>query len=150
MVQQCSSTHALATMTAQSKVYIAGVGVSSSRSGDSAKKDSASSLVSAATKALLDAGITYDNVTRGVRRKSLSQAGDAFKAFGDESVRVSEVDDGSELSTSFTVVRDRGERSVLVIAADEVCVRELQETPFFPFKALTIDADGSHRLGAGV
>ena len=117
-------------MPAQSRVYIAGVGASSSRSGDSAKKDSSSSLASAATKALLDAGITYDNVTRGVRRKSLNQGGEVFKAFGDESVPVSKVEDGSELQTSFTVVRDRGEQCVLVIAADEVCVWELEATPF--------------------
>lgn len=104
---------------AKSKVYIAGVG--------SAEKDSGSSLVSAATKALLDAGITYDNVTRGARRKSLSQGAEAFRAFGDDGVPVSEVDAGSELQSSFTMVQDRGEQCVLVITSDKV--RLLEEDP---------------------
>lgn len=99
-------------MTPKPKVHIAGIG--------SAEKDSGSSLVSAATKALLDAGITYDNVTRGARRKSLSQGAEVFRAFGDEGVPVSEVDGGSELQSSFTMVQDRGEQCVLVITADKV------------------------------
>lgn len=103
-------------MPGKSKVHIAGVG--------SADKDSSSSLVSAATKALLDAGITYDNVTHGARRKSSSQGAEAFRAFGDEGVPVSEVDGGSELQSSFTMVQDRGEQCVLAITADKVCFWE--------------------------
>ena len=111
-------------MMAKSKVYLGGVGASSLRTEGSAKKDSASFLVSAATKALLDAGITYDNVTRGVRRKSSNQGAEAFRAFGDQGVTITEVEDGTELQSSFTMVQDRGEQCVLVIAADKVRVCE--------------------------
>lgn len=76
--------------------------------------------MSAATKALLDAGVTYDNVTRGVRHESLHEGNQAFEAFGNEKVSVEKVNDGFELQTAAKLVREKGEKCVLVIATDEV------------------------------
>jgi hypothetical protein len=99
-------------MTGKTEAHIAGVGVTSG-SGDNA-------LVSAAVKALLDAGVTYDDVTRGVRAKSLKAGSKAFQAFGDEGVSVDEAEDSSALEHAAKLVTEKGEQCVLTIAKDEV------------------------------
>lgn len=111
-------------MTFKTQVYVAGVGSSPSPAGSSASAFIAP-LISAATKALLDAGITFDDVSRSVTSASSSghnygsQAADAF----DEGLgAVEEVENGSEFASSFYMIRDRGVQCVLVIAAEKVCL----------------------------
>jgi hypothetical protein len=106
----------LVNMPAKSQVHIAGAGISLSRSGGSQEK----ALVSAATKALLDAGVTYNDVTRGVRDGSLNGGDKAFEAFNDAKVSVDKVKGGSELQDAAKLVTEKGEKCVLVIATDEV------------------------------
>ena len=102
-------------MPSQPKVYIAGVGYSPIESG-------VASLVSAATKALLDAGLTYDDVTQGVQSKSLKDGSRAFKAFDPRRIPVDEVESGSELECSFQHVKEQGAQCVLLIATEKVCL----------------------------
>lgn len=109
-------------MTSKSKAFIAGIGISSPQSGGSDKQVAATTIVSAAAKALLDAGVTYDDVTRGVKGKSLNEGAAAFRAFDDEAVSVDEAGDRSELSHAVELVTDRGEQCVLVASFDEVKV----------------------------
>ena len=111
-------------MTSASQVYIAGVGVSPWPSGgSSAEGVVVVSLVSAATKALLDAGVTYDDVSHGVTSKTFSHASNAFKAFDNGGIIVDQVESGSELlDTSFSLVRKRGAQCVLMIAVEKVCL----------------------------
>ena len=91
------------------EVYLAGVGSSPSQKGSN------SSSVSAATKALLDAGITLNDVSRGLGSKSTSEA---FEVLGGS--KVDEVEQGSELDKAVSLVKDRKARCVLVIAEDQV------------------------------
>ena len=110
-------------MTSESKVYIAGIGFSSSPLGGSPAKAFISSLVSAATKALLDAGVTYDDVAQSVtstRGNKSNYGSEAFKAFDEGGIAVDKVESGSEIDSSFSWVRDRGARCVLMIAVEKV------------------------------
>lgn len=107
-------------MTSESNVFIAGVGFSPAPPGCSSARDSIAALISAATKALLDAGVTFDDVARGV---TSMPGGTAFKAFDDAGITVEEVESGSEIHASFYLVRDRGARCVLMMAAEEVYLR---------------------------
>ena len=111
-------------MTSESKVYIAGVGLSPLPPGGSSTKGVIASLVSAATKALLDAGVTCDDVAQGVRSvrsETFRYGSEAFKAFDEGGIMVDEVESGSELNSAFYWVRDRGAQCVLMIAAEKVC-----------------------------
>lgn len=99
----------------KSKVFVAGVGLSQQSSGGGA-----ATLVSAATKALLDAGVTYDNVVKGVRSKQLRDGDKAFDSFGDDGVPVEQVAKGSELKSAFELVQKGKAACVLAIVADEV------------------------------
>ena len=107
-----------ASMPSDTKVYIAGVGYSPD---DASAQKSVASLVSAATKALLDAGITYEDVTHGITCRTLSSGPKAFKAFGEGEANVDVAETGSELDASIRSVRDRGAQCVLMIAAEKVC-----------------------------
>ena len=112
-------------MTSESKVYIAGVGFSPLPPEGSPAKGVVASLVSAATKALLDAGVTFDDVILSVtstRGNILSHGSEVSKAFDDRGVAVDEVASGSELTSSFSWVRDRGARCVLMTSVDKVCI----------------------------
>jgi acetyl-CoA acetyltransferase len=62
------------------KVYIAGVGVTNSQSNNGAEQKD---LVSAATKALIDAGITYDDIDTSLAAKSRQDTAQVFRAFDD-------------------------------------------------------------------
>ena len=110
-------------MTSESKVFIAGVGYSPALPRSSPADRFIVALVSSATKALLDAGVTYDDVTRGVTStggNTVSLGSEAFKAFDEEGIAIDEVARGTELHNSLYLVRDRGAQCVLMIAAEEV------------------------------
>ena len=112
-------------MTSEPKVYIAGVGFSPLPARGSPAKSVITSLVSAATKALLDAGVTYDDVSRGVtsvKDKTSTYGAEAFKAFGEDGVTVDEEKSGFEFDNSFHCVRDRVALCVLMIAVAKVCL----------------------------
>lgn len=103
--------------------YIAGVGSSPLPSRTSPAKQVVKALVSAATKALLDAGITFDDVTQGVTNLRSREFGDAslpFKAFDSSVITVDEVEDGHELECAVDSVQNRGAQSALVIATRNV------------------------------
>lgn len=95
-------------MPSKSKVYLAGVGCTPSK-GDAAAQ------VSAITKALLDAGLTYDQVTRSVS----SEGAQAFKAFEEGGPNVDEAGRASLLSDAFTLVHEKGEQCVTVLGMDK-------------------------------
>lgn len=102
-------------------VYIAGVGFSPLSSGSSSNKDITKSSVSAATKAFLDAGITFDDVTQGVG----SVGSEAFKAFDERGIKVDDAENGSELDSAFRLVKDKGAQCVLMLAGEKVNNPEL-------------------------
>lgn len=104
-------------MTGETEVYIAGVGLAPSSGGDAL-----ASLVSAATKALLDAGLSYDDVSYGVRSKQLGSGAEAFKAFDEEGVKLKEVGGGSELDSAFDLVKKEGAQCVLLVTSEKVCM----------------------------
>lgn len=104
----------LLPMASEHEVYITGVG---NTPLEQSTEDVTRQQVSAATKALLDAGITYDDVTRGVAT-NISGAS-AFDVFDKGAIDVDQVKGGSEWMTAFKSVKDRGQ-CVLVIASEEV------------------------------
>ena len=110
----------LALMASDAKVYIAGVGYSPD---DASGQEPVAKLVSAATKALLDAGVTFEDVTHCVTSKTLSSGSIAFSAFGEGEVMVEKVEAGSELDASIRLVRDRDVQCVLMVAAEKVCCK---------------------------
>ena len=115
-------------MTSKTAAYIAGVGFSPSPPGSSPAEAFIAALVSAATKALLDAGVTYDDVVRGVtsrRVDTFSNGSEAFKAFDQGGIAVDKVESGCELDSSLYWVRDRVVRCVLMIALEKVCHQRL-------------------------
>ncbi|KAI9655109.1 MAG: hypothetical protein M1821_005592 [Bathelium mastoideum] len=109
-------------MTSKPKVFIAGVGFSPSPPNGSPAHDFVAVLVSAATKALLDAGITYDNVARSVTTITSSRVNygsEALKTLDEEGIAVDEAERGSELPASIRYVRDGGAECVLMIVIEE-------------------------------
>ena len=110
-------------MTSKFNVYIAGLGLSPSPPGSSPAKTHIASVVSAATKALLDTGVTYDDVTRSVTSTgdtTLNYGSEALKAFHDGGIAVDEVERGLELDNAFYWIRDRGAHCVLMVAVEKV------------------------------
>lgn len=103
-------------MVFESRIYLAGIGFSPVKSS---REIVVPSLVSAATKALLDAGITHDDVSRSVTSEG-DIGSDAAKAFDGGIVAVDQVGKGSELATSFKLVKNEGAQCVLMLAEDEV------------------------------
>lgn len=108
-------------MAQERKVYVAGVGLTPSPSGSSFAKAVIAAQVSACTKALLDAGVTYDDVAHGVASEASSQGLKAFKTI-DEEITVNEVAAGSELDTSVRLVKDLGVQCVLAVATEKSVV----------------------------
>ncbi|KAI9685609.1 MAG: hypothetical protein M1822_004467 [Bathelium mastoideum] len=109
-------------MTSKPKVFIAGIGFSPSPPNGSPAHDFIAALVSAVTKALLDAGITYDNIARSVTTTSSSKVNygsEALKALDEGVFAVDEAERGSELQTAIRCVRDGGAKCVLMIAIEE-------------------------------
>lgn len=106
-------------MPSEGKVYIAGTGVSPLPSGGDGKKTTLA-LISAATKALLDAGVTYDDVSHGVQSKKSQNASKAFEAFDEGGIKIDEVADGKAFDTSLSLVSEKNTPCVLVILEEKV------------------------------
>ena len=102
-------------MASKARVYIAGVGYSS------ASKDSilATTFTSAATKALLDAGITYDDITHGL---SAGQESEMFNGFGATRIPLGKVDTTAALPSAAALIREKGAQCVLLVALEKVRV----------------------------
>ena len=100
----------------KTKVYIAGVGLSPSKSDNTT-----SALVSAAVKALLDAGVTYDNVTRSIIAKDVKNGQEVFDAFNDSDITVDKISAGSEMRSAVDAIGSGKGQCVLVVAQDKVC-----------------------------
>ncbi|KAL9094855.1 MAG: hypothetical protein Q9165_002804 [Trypethelium subeluteriae] len=118
-------------MTSKSKVFIAGVGFSPTPPKGSPEFECIAALVSAATKALLDAGLSYDDVVQGVTSvggNTNIRGSDAFEAFDEGAVAVDEVELGFELHTSYDWIRHRGALCVLMIAIEEDSAALLRES----------------------
>lgn len=107
-------------MPSSSNVYIAGVGSSPAPGANTSAEGVIASLVSAATKALLDAGVTFDSVKRGVKSKSSKHASQAFKAFDEEDIAVDEVQSGAELSSAVGSIQNQGVDCVLAVVEAQV------------------------------
>lgn len=103
-----------------SHVYVAGIGVSPLPSGSNSNK-ATSAVISAATKALLDAGVTYDDIAHGVRGKKSQHAAKAFKAFDEGGIEVDEVEAGSVFDSAYSLVDENNASSVLMVLEEEVC-----------------------------
>ena len=114
-------------MASESKVYIAGTGLSALPAEYTVDAIFAC-LVSAATKALLDAGITHDDVSRSVtvsHTGSYHPGSEAARAFDKGVLAVDEIASGSGLDYSLHLVKNQSVQSVLLIALDKVCVRDI-------------------------
>lgn len=112
-------------MPSDSKVYIVGVGSSEASSADSSNKKRTKSLVSAAVKALLDAGLTFEYVSQGVTCQSGEPSGTVagvFEVLGGSDVPIDNVKVGSELESAFQCVGARGSQCVLLIVGEKVRV----------------------------
>ena len=112
-------------MASKSQIFIAGVGYTPVAVRSSLGRDAFVAQVSAATKALLDAGVTSDDVDQGVistPNTALHCGPGLFETF-DGGIPVSKVKSGSEIDTSLCLIRDRVARCVLMIAIEEVCSR---------------------------
>lgn len=109
-------------MPSRSNVYIAGVGSSPAPGANNSSDAVIASLVSAATKALLDAGITFDTVNLGVKSKSSKHASQAFKAFDERGIKIDEVQSGAELNGAVGSIQDQGADCVLVVVEAQVRV----------------------------
>jgi sterol carrier protein 2 len=109
------------------QVFIAGIGLSSSSTWASSTttRDGFEELaLSAAIKALLDAGITYDKVTHGIGcvNDAGTRVGDKpFYALGATGIPICEVDSDAGLYTAASLIRGNGAGCVLLIGPDEVC-----------------------------
>ena len=104
-------------MTSTGKVYIAGVGLSPTSSA----KNAVTPLISAATKALLDAGITFDDVAQGVVGNDVKEGPAAFKAFDERGINIDKAKAGSEIDKAIRLVDDKSKQCVLVITTEKVC-----------------------------
>ncbi|KIV86036.1 hypothetical protein PV11_01677 [Exophiala sideris] len=104
------------------EVYIAGVGLSPAPSPGSSAKSDITSMVSAATKALLDAGVTFDDITRSVSGSTGNTPNHGLKvsqAFYEGDIPVDEVESGAELEKSFSRIKDQGAPCVLMTAIEK-------------------------------
>ncbi|KAK5065164.1 hypothetical protein LTR84_001000 [Exophiala bonariae] len=108
-------------MAGEGAVYLAGVGYSPFSSNDSSGGSPIAALVSAVVKALLDAGITYDNVTTtvaGCRDNGSSYGPQVAKVFDNTFIEVKEIEAGSELDEALHLVKTRRSHCVLVFATE--------------------------------
>jgi hypothetical protein len=106
---------------AKSNVYLAGVGHSPLKSDTGSSSNShTTSLISAATKALLDAGVTYDDVSYSVASKGSKSSVEAFQRSRTGEASVEEAEKGREFEKSFCLVSERGAKCVLMVGAEKV------------------------------
>ncbi len=112
-------------MTSKAKVYIAGVGFSPLPHGSSLAQDLITPLVSAATKALLDGGVTYDDIDNAQGRVGSQTSTDsdkAINALGEEATD-NGLGDGSDFVSASNRIANRGARNALVLAVEKVWPR---------------------------
>lgn len=108
-----------------SAVHIAGIGLSLST-----KSDIDNLAISAGTKALLDAGITYGKVELGVacflNEPNIRIPRSCFKAFGRQKACLSEIDGHSALFTEVQCIRSGQTDCALLVGVDSVRTNCLQ------------------------
>lgn len=108
-------------MMPTSAVHIAGIGLS-----PSTKSNLDNLAISAGTKALLDAGITYGKVELAVacflNEPDVRIPRSCFKAFGRQKACVSEIDGHSALFTAVQCVRSGQTDCALLVGVDSVCI----------------------------
>ena len=101
-----------------SQAHIAGIGISEALDG---RLDEYA--VSATTKALLDAGVTYDDVDlslAGILDDQLRIPRSCFTTFGTGGAPICEMDNHCALSTAVQCIRSRQTNCALVIGLDRV------------------------------
>ncbi|KPI34869.1 uncharacterized protein AB675_2271 [Cyphellophora attinorum] len=100
-------------MATKNKVYVAGVGLSPSteRSGPF--------VLSAAVKALLDAGVTYDHVSKSLVSKDVTGGKSTFAAFNDDRVIVDLVANRSLLGHGIDEISGARSQCVLIAGVDK-------------------------------
>jgi hypothetical protein len=103
-------------MATKTKVYIAGVGLSPLAKG------SGSFVLSAVVKSLLDAGITYDHVSKSLVSKDVSEGKSTFAALNDDRVTLDHVPSKSLLGHGIDEVARGKSQCVLVAGVDKVCL----------------------------
>lgn len=105
-----------------SKVYIAGVGIS--HSAQSVSKSGLRDLsISAGTKALLDAGVTYGDVNESIAcflGDDLKVDKAAFNSFGKTGAAVCEIDCYSSLFAATQFVKSGHSHCAMMIGLDRV------------------------------
>lgn len=104
------------------RAYIAGVGVSHIKATSSNVALDAL-MVSAGVKALLDAGVTYDDVDQSVAcffDQDLKATKSGFETYGKTGTPVSEVECFSGLYTAIQYVRGGDANCVLMVGVDKV------------------------------
>ena len=104
------------------KVYIAGVGLTATwASADgSSDAENATSVISAVTKALLDAGITYDAIDHSLATKSAKVVREAFQAFDPSVPRIDEAKEGSQLKDAVQRLAAGRDRCMLIADVENV------------------------------
>lgn len=96
-------------MSSKARVCIAGIGVA---------KTKKTALIASSTKALLDAGIHFDDVDKAVVGSKDSYA--ALKAFDSRGIETEHVKADQELGTAYTLISNSDAKCVLVVTGDEV------------------------------
>lgn len=91
------------------RVCIAGVGISDSKKG---------SLVSSTTKALLDAGISFDDIDQAVTGSNDGR--EALKEFDKHGIDTQDAKSGSELEKASSLVSSGKAGCVLVLTSEKV------------------------------
>ena len=80
-------------------------------------------------KALLDAGVTCNDVTQCVGGQGTEQSRHclaAFEKLDAEGIAVDQVNSGYELGSASEWVSNRGAHCVLMVASDKACLRRLE------------------------
>jgi acetyl-CoA acetyltransferase len=103
----------------QAAVYIAGVGLCASKSSSSIDDI----VLAAGTKALLDAGITYNDVKQSIAcflDRNLNVERKSFDTYGRTGTPVYKVDNYSGLHVAAQLVRSGGANVCMVVGFDQV------------------------------
>lgn len=107
--------------TNKAAAHIAGVGISLSETESNASIESLA--VSAGTKALLDAGITYAKIDLSIAtfcEPELRIPKSCFRTFGNQKAAVTEVENHAALFTAASCVRSQQAECVLLVGIDLV------------------------------
>ena len=108
-------------------VFIAGIGISlwswprTSLPGIKTKSATHQLAISAGTKALLDAGVSYDTVDHAIGCGDLrGSSSDVFYTFGKTGIPIHEVDNDSGVYTAYHFIKSGSSHCILVIGIDQV------------------------------